>query len=82
GSTLDAVVYDEGSSKGMVSFGGAAGTVLNNVADGNIAAGSRQAVNGGQIDSLRNALEGKISGLDGRVTKAEKDLKNATGSVP
>gem|GEM_PF-323616 len=82
GSTLDAVVYDEGSSKGMVSFGGAAGTVLNNVADGNIAAGSRQAVNGGQIDSLRNALEGKISGLDGRVTKAEQGLKNATGSVP
>ena len=82
GGTLEAVVYDEGSSRGAVTFGGAAGTVLNNVADGNIAAGSRQAVNGGQIATLRDALQGQINGLDGRVTKTEEGLKNAAGNVP
>lgn len=72
GATLDAVVYDGDSSKGRVTFGGANGTVLNNVADGRIATGSREAVNGGQIAALRDSLNSSISGLDTRVTTLEK----------
>ncbi|HVJ39778.1 MAG TPA: YadA-like family protein, partial [Stenotrophomonas sp.] len=80
GSALDAVVYDSGSKKASVTFGGAQGTVLNNVADGQIAVGSRQAVNGGQIASLRDSLKGEIKGLDGRVTKLEgTDAKAGSG---
>ena len=71
GSLLDAVTYDAGSSRGVVTFGGANGTVLSNVADGRIASGSREAVNGGQIATLRDELQGRIGDLDNRVTAVE-----------
>ena len=71
GSTLDALVYDSGSAKARATLGGANGTVLANVADGRIAAGSRDAVNGGQIATLRDSFKTAIDGLDGRVTKIE-----------
>ena len=73
GKTLEAVVYDAGSNKASVTFGGANGTVLNNVAAGRIEAGSRQAVNGGQIASLRDQLQGQITNIDGRVTNIEQN---------
>ncbi|UNK47909.1 YadA-like family protein [Lysobacter sp. S4-A87] len=73
GSVLDAVTYDVGSNKASVSFGGTNGTVLNNVADGRIEANSRQAVNGGQIAAIKDALEGKITNIDNRVTKIEQN---------
>jgi trimeric autotransporter adhesin len=72
GTVLDAVAYDAGSSKASISFAGANGTVLNNVADGRIEAGSRQAVNGGQIAAIKDALEGKITNIDNHVTKVEQ----------
>lgn len=71
GSLLDAVTYDTGSNRGAVTFGGANGTVLGNVADGRIASGSREAVNGGQIATLRDELQGRIGDLDERVTGLE-----------
>ncbi|MFC3814600.1 YadA-like family protein [Lysobacter sp. GCM10012299] len=73
GKALDAVVYDAGSQKGAVTFGGANGTVLNNVADGRIESGSRQAINGGQIAALKDQLQGHITNIDGRVTKIEQN---------
>jgi len=79
GNALDAVVYDAGSSKASVTFAGVNGTVLNNVADGNIAAGSRQAVNGGQIAALRDSLQNQITNVDNRVTNIES---NGGGSAP
>ncbi len=72
GATLDAVVYDGDSSKGRVTFGGANGTVLTNVADGRIATGSRDAVNGGQVAALRDSFNSSINGLNSRVTTLEK----------
>ncbi len=67
GNTLDAVTYDAGSNRGVVTFGGgASGTLLTNVRDGAIAAGSRDAVNGGQIASLRDNLQGQITGINNR----------------
>ncbi|MDQ8051125.1 YadA-like family protein [Luteibacter sp.] len=74
GKALDAVVYDAGSNKGSVTFGGGAnGTVLDNVANGRIETGSRQAINGGQLAAIKDALEGKITNIDNRVTRIENN---------
>lgn len=73
GRTLDAVAYDESSNRSQVTFAGANGTLLTNVADGRIAAGSRDAVNGGQIAALRDQLQGQISNIDNRVTHIEQN---------
>ncbi|MBT2116958.1 YadA-like family protein [Dyella sp. LX-66] len=70
GTARHAVIYD-GADKAMVSFGGSGGTVLANVAPGLIAAGSTQAVNGGQLHTLREDLQGQLHGLDGRVGQLE-----------
>ncbi|HYG08022.1 MAG TPA: YadA-like family protein [Stenotrophomonas sp.] len=71
GSAMDAVVYDSGSAKAQVTFAGLNGTVLANVGDGRIAAGSREAVNGGQVAALRDSLKSAVDGLDGRVSTLE-----------
>lgn len=67
GQMRDAVGYSAGSGRGQVMFGGHAGTVLGNVADGLIDLGSRQAVNGGQFAAMRDGLVEGIEALDGRV---------------
>lgn len=78
GSTLDAVTYQSGSNRTLISFSGAQGTLLTNVASGSIAIGSLDAVNGGQLAGLRDAIQGQltnltssITGLDARVTVLE-----------
>ena len=48
---------------GRLSLGGTHGMVLGNVANGMIAAGSRDAVNGGQLYEVRKDLQGQIDGL-------------------
>ncbi|MDR0184691.1 ESPR-type extended signal peptide-containing protein [Lysobacter arvi] len=80
GKPLDAVVYDANTSKASVTFGGANGTVLNNVADGLITRDSRQAVNGGQIFALKEQLNSQITNLDNRVTNIE--VNGGGGSAP
>ncbi|WP_445145147.1 YadA-like family protein [Dyella sp. Tek66A03] len=76
GNALDAVTYDAGSSRGVVTFGGANGTLLTNVRDGAIVAGSRDAVNGGQIAALNDNLQNQISGLGNQVTKIDNRVTN------
>jgi autotransporter adhesin len=79
GKVMEAVTYDSASTadgERMVSFDGAAGTVLNNVADGLIAIGSRQAVNGGQLARIRDELQGQVSGLEDRVSDLESGTQN------
>ncbi|WP_423197951.1 YadA-like family protein [Cupriavidus sp. H19C3] len=56
GETL-AVTYED-ASRTAVNFGGTTSVALNNVADGQVAAGSRQAVNGGQLFSLTQRVDG------------------------
>lgn len=73
GQSLDAVVYDQDSQRAQVTFTGANGTVLANVADGRIGAGSREAVNGGQIAALRDQLQDRIGDIDNRVTHIENN---------
>lgn len=72
GNALDAVVYDAGSDRGVVTFGGKGGTLLTNVRDGVIATGSRDAVNGGQIAALRDSLQTQVTNIDNRVTNIEQ----------
>ncbi|WP_312235955.1 ESPR-type extended signal peptide-containing protein [Stenotrophomonas sp.] len=55
---------DDGA--GRLALGGAHGMVLGNVANGMIAAGSRDAVNGGQLFEVRKDLQGQIDTLAGR----------------
>lgn len=79
GQMLDAVTYDAGSQGAQVTFGGANGTVLSNVADGRVGAGSRDAVNGGQLAALRDQLQGRIGDLDQRVGALEAGDAGAGG---
>ena len=61
-----AVQYDKNQdgtiNKGSITLGGAAGTTITNVKDGNIAAGSTDAVNGGQLHNLGSDVAGIIGG--------------------
>jgi autotransporter adhesin len=51
---------------GRLNLGGTHGMVLGNVANGLIAAGSRDAVNGGQLYEVQKNLQGQIDTLEGR----------------
>ena len=51
----------------QLSLAGANGMVISNVANGLIAAGSREAVNGGQLHAVQQQLNGRMDGLEQRV---------------
>ena len=51
----------------QLTFAGANGMVLSNVANGAIAADSRDAVNGGQLHSMQQQLNGRMDGLEQRI---------------
>ncbi|MBU9676286.1 YadA-like family protein [Burkholderia multivorans] len=61
----------------LVDFAGTQGArILTGVAAGNIASGSLDAVNGGQLYAMQQEFESRFSGLDGRVSDLE------TGGIP
>ncbi|MDO7217279.1 ESPR-type extended signal peptide-containing protein [Acinetobacter nosocomialis] len=93
-----AVQYDKNAdgtvNKDSVTFaGGANGTALKNVADGTVAAGSKDAVNGGQlwnvqqqvdkntgdISNLKNDISNINNGKSGLVQQADKDAAITVG---
>ncbi len=51
----------------QLTFAGPNGMVLSNVANGVVAAGSRDAVNGGQLHSMQQQLNGRMDGLEHRI---------------
>ncbi|WP_428851465.1 YadA-like family protein [Imbroritus primus] len=55
-ASLDNVVKYDNASKDTVTLGGANGTKVTNVADGNIAAGSKDAINGGQLKAYGDTI--------------------------
>lgn len=61
---------------------GANGMVISNVANGLIAAGSRDAVNGGQLHSMQQQLNGRMDGLEQRIDDAPAPRALASSSVP
>ena|GEM_PF-1685738 len=79
GRSSKAVVYD---ADGVgVTFKGFNGSRLTNVADGLVASGSRDAVNGGQLASMSDQLTKKIDGIDQRVETLEAhDLPDSADS--
>jgi autotransporter adhesin len=79
------VEYND-STKAAITLGGAAGTTIDNLAQGALNATSMQAVNGAQLYETNQAVsaldgrvtkvEGDVTALDGRVTKVEGDVTN------
>jgi len=51
----------------QIALAGANGMILSNVGNGLIAAGSRDAVNGGQLHSMQQQLNGRMDGLEQRI---------------
>lgn len=61
---------------------GANGMVISNVANGLIAAGSRDAVNGGQLHSMQQQLNGRMDGLEQRIDDQPQARAMAAASTP
>ncbi|WP_455947625.1 ESPR-type extended signal peptide-containing protein [Lelliottia jeotgali] len=66
----------------QLNLAGANGMVLGNVANGLIAPGSREAVNGGQLHAMEQRLDGRIDGLEQRVDTPLQGRAMATASAP
>jgi autotransporter adhesin len=67
---------------GQLNLAGANGMVLGNVANGLIAPGSRDAVNGGQLHAMEQRLDGRIDGLEQRVGATPEGRALASASAP
>ncbi|QVN17766.1 YadA family autotransporter adhesin [Burkholderia pyrrocinia] len=78
GKPLGAIVYDD-LTLGSATLGGVGGTLLNNVRGGAIAAGSMQAVNGGQLFAMEQKFQNSVDSLNSRLTNVEQ---NGTGVKP
>ncbi|WP_153074603.1 ESPR-type extended signal peptide-containing protein [Paraburkholderia bonniea] len=80
GKLLTAVVYDD-LTLGRVTMGGSYGTVIGNVADGLIAASSKEAINGSQLFTLKQEMEKKFTALDADITNLGDKITNLSGDV-
>lgn len=65
----------------QLTLAGANGMVISNVANGLIAAGSREAVNGGQLHAVQQQLNGRMDGLEQRVDGKPQARAMATAST-
>lgn len=72
-------VRNDGTAQ--LTLAGANGMVISNVANGLIAAGSREAVNGGQLHAAQQQLNGRIDGLEQRVDGQPQARAMATASA-
>ncbi len=66
----------------QLNLAGANGMVLGNVANGLIAPGSRDAVNGGQLHAMEQRLDGRIDGIEQRVDATPEGRALASASAP
>lgn len=66
----------------QLNLAGLNGMVLGNVANGLIAPGSRDAVNGGQLHAMEQRLDGRIDGLEQRVDTRPQGRAMAIASAP
>ncbi|NLY64423.1 MAG: hypothetical protein GX070_05635, partial [Alcaligenaceae bacterium] len=69
----NAIQYDAGTSKSSITLGGDKGTVINNVAKGDVSAASTQAINGAQLHATNQAIVDALGGdakveIDGSIT--------------
>ncbi|QAU23063.1 transporter [Dyella sp. M7H15-1] len=84
GDPMTVISYDD-HSLASATLGGTNGTVIDKLAPGLIAAGSMQAVNGGQLFSMQqdfqsqyDSLSGQIGNLDGRLGTIEQGIEDGT----
>ncbi|WP_175884992.1 YadA-like family protein [Burkholderia sp. BCC0044] len=73
GLQQDALQFDPTLGAFSAARGGAP-TKLTNVADGNVAAGSTDAVNGGQLSGVKTALEQQITNVSNQAGEAVKNV--------
>ncbi len=66
----------------QITLTGANGMVISNVANGLIAAGSRDAVNGGQLHSMQQQINGRMDGLEQRIDDQPQARAMAAASTP
>ncbi len=66
----------------QLTLAGANGMVISNVANGLIAAGSRDAVNGGQLYSMQQQLNGRMDGLEQRIDDQPQARAMTAASTP
>jgi len=66
GKALAALMYDN-LALGSATLGGSQGTVIRNLANGAVAVGSMEAVNGGQLYDLRLDVTNQLGVLNGRI---------------
>lgn len=66
----------------QLNLAGANGMVLGNVANGLVAAGSRDAVNGGQLHALQQRLDGRIDGVEQRLDGTPQGRAMASADAP
>ncbi|UOR16692.1 YadA-like family protein [Qipengyuania aquimaris] len=71
-----AVQYDD-ATQTSITLGGAGGTVVTNVAPGDVSAASTDAVNGAQLFATNQAVDA----LDARVTVNEADIATNTANI-
>lgn len=85
-----AVMYDD-ATQASITLGGASGTTIGNLADGELSATSTEAVNGSQLfatnqqvdtntDAIAN-LSVTVNDYDTRITQNEGDIANLDGRV-
>ncbi|WP_343818976.1 hypothetical protein ISN75_07660 [Dyella marensis] len=84
GKSLLALVYDD-LTMGSAMLGGSKGTVIRNLANGSVAHGSMEAINGGQLFDFQqdvrnqmNALNGQINALNDQVSHIQEGINNGS----
>ncbi|WP_445116946.1 ESPR-type extended signal peptide-containing protein [Acinetobacter sp. WZC-1] len=80
----NAVQYDKNADgtvnkDSIILGGGADGTKISNVANGQVEAGSRDAINGGQLANVRDNLQGQITNNANDISNIKNDINS--GSV-
>lgn len=66
----------------QLTLAGAQGMVISNVANGLVAAGSRDAVNGGQLHDVQQQLNGRMDGLEQRIDGQPQARLASTPETP
>ncbi|MBH1433787.1 YadA-like family protein [Stenotrophomonas maltophilia] len=83
---LSSIFQDSPSARAdgtsQIALNGVNGMVLTNLADGRVAPGSRDAVNGGQLHSMQQQLNGRMDGLERRIDEAPAPRALASSSMP
>ncbi|WP_436896971.1 YadA-like family protein, partial [Acinetobacter gyllenbergii] len=74
----NAVKYDDATKDKITLGGGADGTAITNVKNGNIAKDSKDAVNGGQVAEIRDNLQGQITNNTNAINNIKNDINNGT----